>query len=225
MRRLVWATLLLGLLGIAAAIPSAIGGASSRSGSAGPPAGVVALEGFSFSEFRGSTLTRRLRADRAAVVPKRIGPFEVGILDELQLTNARYELFEDEAGGDVGPGSATPDGPRRDAFSLGILSGAAHAAGASIRGFECSLVRGGRLVTRFRATRGAIDLRTGDLVLSDFEAEHLPTARTIRSRRAVWHPTTGSFSIRGAFELRTGTATTTGTGVRIDRDFVLSGGA
>jgi hypothetical protein len=121
--RLAWATVVLGLLGIPAAIQVAILGASSRSESAGPSSGVVALEGVTFSEFRGSTLTRRLRAARVAVVPKRFGPFEIGTLDELQLTNARYELFEDGPDGAVGPPGA-PGGRPRGGLSLGIFGGA-----------------------------------------------------------------------------------------------------
>ncbi len=195
---------------VAASLGAATGCGGERArGEPGRAARTFAADGLTVSQFDGTRLARRLHAEQLVVVPRRFGPFRVAGLDEVVLARARLELFEPAGGG----GRAGAVLSRR---TFETASAGRRVAGASIHGLEVDVRRGGVLRARVTAARGTLELRTGDLLLEDFEVDELvPLARSVRGARAAWRPREDAIVVEGPCEVREGGRVRRAAGLRI----------
>lgn len=188
-----------------------------------PPAPARTLLGkVTYSEFVGSSLARRIRADELQVVPKRFGHFAVPALSEIWVTRARVELFEPP------PGSAAA--PRRGGVEAMLPSGGLaipglasmdHFAGATFYGLEVVIRREQTQLARVAAGLATADMRTGNLQLRDFRVE-VPGASGIVASRGTWRRGTDDILIPGDYYVVDAAGgRRSGHGLRID---LLGGG-
>lgn len=178
------------------------------------------LDGLTYSEFVGTTLVRRTEAEQVIVVPKQFGGLQISALSDVLVSGARIQLFEPVA----------EDGPLEragldavvpaDGFAVPGLTGL-RLGGATFHGLEVVLLRGGAPVARVAATLANSERRSGNVVLREFELEHLPTQRVIRGPRATWRRQTRDFVIAGDYVVAEGGTTRPGRGLLVDRDFNL----
>lgn len=178
------------------------------------------LEGLTYSEFIGTTLVRRTEAEQVIVVPKRFGALQVSAVSDVLVSGARIQVFESAAGdGPLEAAGVDAVGPP-GGLAVPGLSGR-RLAGATFHGLEVVLLRGGVPVARVAAAQASADARSGNLLLRDFELEHLPTQRVVRGPRATWRRQTRDFVIPGDHVVAEGGVTRPGRGLLVDRDFNL----
>lgn len=207
-------------LGLAACLALAACAACSA-----PPADHAApsrtvVEGLDYSEFAGTTLARRIRAEQLVVVPKRFGIFQMSALSEAVLTRARIEVFEPASAG-APPRAGVDAVVPVEGFALPGLADVRRLAGATFYDLQIVLVRAGAPVARVGAAQASADVRSGNLILKDFRLEHPATGRVVRSTRAVWHRRSGEFSIGGDYAVEERGAVRTGRGLVVGADFAL----
>lgn len=191
-------------------------GASSPAPAGAPGSGVTppTMERFTVSEYAGSVLRRRLRAQQATVVPRRAGGLAFGPLRELVLGGVELELFLDEDASARSPGTPFPPAEALERGAFAIARGGRQVAGASFRGFEGSILRGGEVLLRVVAERGTLDLHAGGLELAEVTIEHRRAGRTFRAHRALWREET--MEIPGVYQVGEGDRVTTARGLRIE---------
>jgi hypothetical protein len=195
--------------------------ATSSSGAArvpeekGHPSAIFSIEDATYSVYDGPWLRLRAQARQVLVIPRALGPFEIGVLRELVVVGARFEVLED-----AGCRESSPCADRflADA-SLGVdsLVGGRESLGqttAALFDVAWVVVGGGKVRSRFTAREGRIGYG-GELVLYDFELEQAPVARRVRAGMATWNPATRAFWIAGDYALEDGPSRRSGRGLLI----------
>lgn len=185
--------------------------ATSRPGLTPAPTGPrLAIQGLTVQASEGGRISSRLQANQLLILPKRLGPIELGVLEELVITGARLELYAPAAGQTTGWQSAT--------FGLGSSAvfgtrDGPPLAGVTIHGLEVTLAGAAGAESRLTAARGDLDAWKARLVLRDVTIQAIPAGRSLRTPRAIWREGSGDLYVPGAWELREGDRTTRGHGL------------
>jgi hypothetical protein len=191
-------------------------GDAPRESSSDVATGPLSVEGLAYAEHAGSELTRRIEAAQLLVVPRHLGVFQVAGLYEVVLTRVRIELFLDALRRVPAPsgssGLATP-------LQLTPFHDRGKLVATSLYDVQGVAVRGGTPVSRFSAANARLDVGSGDVVLNDFRITHVPTARTVQARRALWRAQANEFRIAGDYLLTDGSALRKGRGLQVDLEF------
>lgn len=175
-----------------------------------------------YSEFEGSRLARRIRAEQLLVVPRRVGALQLSPLSELVLTRPAIEIHE--ATGAPPPAAPAPAAspvsapPFAGSGSPALLGLAAvrHLAFATLFDPTFTFVRDGVPVARLVARRATADAGSRDLLLRGVRLEHVPGGRTLTAERAVWLAREDALWIKGQYVLTDGGKTTRGRGLRVE---------
>jgi hypothetical protein len=183
------------------------------------------MQGFTTTEFVNHRLLTRLKADELTIGPRKYFAFNIRPLNEANLKNTKLETYyysnESEKNRDTWSINGNGDflmgsSPQNSLSSMGIITR------CRISGFSWEIYRDGQPGMVVQARDALINFRNHKIKLSEVRIYDRKSQKFIAAHSAVWNEKQKTFLIPGNYIAMTPKGYASGSGVRLDLNFVAS---